>query len=62
MYALPFWYFKDVGFRLEPHVCNKCHDVLMGAYELKYIAILNVKEFILGVFCGVLVGMRLLIS
>ena len=38
------------------------HDVLMGAYELKYIAILNVKEFILGVFCGVLVGMRLLIS
>ena len=34
----------------------------MGAYELKYIAILNVKEFILGVFCGVLVGMRLLIS
>ena len=26
------------------HVCNKCHDVLMTAYELKNIAILNVKE------------------
>ena len=24
-------------------VCNKCHDVLMTAYELKNIAILNVK-------------------
>ena len=24
------------------HVCNKCHDVLMTAYELKNIAILNV--------------------
>ena len=37
------WYFKDVGYKFEPHVCNKCHDVLMTAYELKNIAILNVK-------------------
>ena len=38
-----YWYFKDVGFRFEPHVCNKCHDVLMATYELKNIAIRNVK-------------------
>ena len=38
-----YWYFKDVGFKFEPHVCNKFHDVLMTAYELKNIAILNVK-------------------
>ena len=38
-----YWYFKDVGFRFEPHVCNKCHDVSMTAYDLKNIAILNVK-------------------
>ena len=31
-----------MGFRLEPHVCNKFHDVLMNAYALKDI--LNVKE------------------
>ena len=37
------WYFKDVGFKFEPHVCNKCHDVLMTAYEFKNIATLNVK-------------------
>ena len=24
----------DAGFKFEPHVCNKCHDVLMAAYEL----------------------------
>ena len=38
-----YWYFKDVGFKFEPHVCNKCHKVLMTAYELKNIAVLNVK-------------------
>ena len=30
-----YWYFKHAGFRIEPHVSNKCHDVLMIAYELK---------------------------
>ena len=29
------WYFKNVGFKFESHVFNKCHDVLMTAYELK---------------------------
>ena len=38
-----YWYFKDVGFRSEQHVCNKCHDVLITAYDLKNIAILKVK-------------------
>ena len=38
-----YWYFKDSGFKFEPHVSNKCHDVLMTAYELKNIAILDVK-------------------
>ena len=39
-----YWYFKDVGFRFEPHVCNKCRYVLVTAYKLKSIAILNVKK------------------
>ena len=32
-----YWSFRDVGFKFEPHVYNKCHDVLMTAYELKNI-------------------------
>ena len=55
----PYWYFKDVGFEFESHVCNKCHDVSMTAYELKNIAI---KVMFLDVFCGVLVEMKLLIG
>ena len=23
-----YWYFKGVGFKFEPHVSNKCHDVI----------------------------------
>ena len=38
-----YWYFKDAGFKFEPHVCNKCHNALMTAYELKNIAFLNGK-------------------
>ena len=38
-----YWYFSDVGFKFDLHACNKCHDVLMTAYELKSIAVLNVK-------------------
>ena len=35
--------FKDVWFKFEQHVCNKYHDVLMTAYELKSIEMFNVK-------------------
>ena len=38
-----YWYFKDVGFKFEPHFSNKCHDILMTAYELKEIKVLNTK-------------------
>ena len=39
-----YWYFTDVGFKFEPHVCNKCHDLLMTAHELKSIAKLTIKD------------------
>ena len=53
---------EDVGFRFETHVCNKCQDVLMTAYELKNIALLNVKDVDLNVFGGELVEMRLFLG
>ena len=56
-----YWYLKDVGFNFEPHVCNNFHDILMTAYELKNIAILNVKVLILNVCYAALVGIRLVI-
>ena len=39
-----YWFFKDVGFKFEEHVCNRCHDLLMMAHSLKNIAILKAKE------------------
>ena len=38
-----YWFFKDVGFKFEEHVCNKCHDLLTMAYSLKNTAILRSK-------------------
>ena len=37
------WFFKNVGFKFEEHVCNRCHDLLTMAYSLKNIAILSAK-------------------
>ena len=37
------WFFKDIGFKFEEHVCYTCHDLLTIAYSLKDIAILNAK-------------------
>ena len=31
-----YWYFKDVRYNFEPHVCSKYYDVLITAYELQY--------------------------
>ena len=38
-----YQYFKNIGCKFESNACNECHDVLMNAYELKKIAILNVR-------------------
>ena len=23
-----YWFFEDIGFKFEEHVCNRCHDLL----------------------------------
>ena len=40
-----YWYFKDIGYKYEPEICNRCHDTSMMTYELENIAILNVKRY-----------------
>ena len=29
-----YWYFKRIGYKFEPHVCNKCHNISMVVYKL----------------------------
>ena len=38
-----YWFSKDIGFKFEEHVCNKCQDLLTIAYFLKDKAILNAE-------------------
>ena len=38
-----YWFLRDVGFKFEKNVCNKCHDLLTIAHSLKNIAILSAK-------------------
>ena len=38
-----YWFFKDIRFKFEEHVCNGCHDLLTMAYSLKNITILSAK-------------------
>ena len=38
-----YWFFKDIGFKFEERVCNRCHDLLTMAYSLKNVAILSAK-------------------
>ena len=38
-----YWFFKDIGFKSEEHVCNGCHYVLMAGYSLENIANLSAK-------------------
>ena len=38
-----YWQFLNKGFRFQPNVCNRCHDVLMMSMNLSDIAILNIQ-------------------
>ena len=38
-----YWFFKDIRFKFEEHVCNKCHDLLTMAYSLENLVILSAK-------------------
>ena len=39
-----YWYFLNKGFKFQPNVCNRCHELLMMSMNLSDIAILNTKS------------------
>ena len=38
-----YWYFKDFGYKYEPDVCNKYHDISTMVYDPDDFMILNLK-------------------
>ena len=39
-----YGYFKDIGFKYEPYLCNGCHDLMQKAMSFNNMAIVYVKE------------------
>ena len=39
-----YWYFKDIGFKYQPYVCNGCHDFSMIVQKLDDFLILRIKS------------------
>ena len=39
-----YWYFKDIGFKYEPYLCNECHDLMQKAMGFNNSAIVYIKE------------------
>ena len=38
-----YWYFLNKGFKFQPNVCSRCHNLLMVSMNLCDIAVLNIK-------------------
>ena len=38
-----YWYFKDIGFKYKPYLCNGCHDLMQKATSFNDVAIIYVK-------------------
>ena len=52
-FVIIFFFLKDIGFKFQQPVCNKCHDLLTIAHYFKDIAILNAEG---GTFRCILLG------
>ena len=38
-----YWYFKDIGFKFEPYLCNGCHGLMQKGMNFNNVAIVYVK-------------------
>ena len=38
-----YLYFKDIGFKYEPYLCNGCHDLMQKAMVFNNVAVAYVK-------------------
>ena len=38
-----YWYLLNKGFKFQPNICNRCHDLLMRFMNLSNIVILSIK-------------------
>ena len=41
---MSLWYFKNIGFKNEPYLCNECHDLMQKAMGFINITIVYIKK------------------
>ena len=39
-----YYYFKDIGFKYQPYVCNGCHDFSMTVQNLSEFFVVTIKN------------------
>ena len=39
-----YWYFKHIGFKYDPYLCNRCHGLMQKAISFNDVTIVYVKE------------------
>ena len=48
-----FWYFKDIGFKYEPNLCNGCHNLMQKAISFNDVASVYVKGSAYRIYFGI---------
>ena len=38
-----YWYFKYIGFKCEPYLCNGCHDLMQNVMSFNDVVIIFAK-------------------
>ena len=38
-----YWYFKNIGFKYEPYLCNGCHGLMRKAMRFNNVAVVYLK-------------------
>ena len=38
-----YWYYKVIGFKYEPYLCNVCHDLMQKSVNFNDVAIVYVR-------------------
>ena len=39
-----YFYFRDIGFKYQPYVCNGCHDLGMAVQNLRDFFVVTIKN------------------
>ena len=48
-----YWYFKNIGFKFEPYLCNGCHDLMQKAMSFINVAIVYIRKVLKELIFGI---------